>query len=453
MRTIRFLLLLVLPLLLAAPVPAQTKRRPAGKAKPEKADIIKARPANPRTEGYYKDIFMDGGIGLNAYPDLPAADFLNLTLEQYTSSERTKLISIDTVLQTALLVGSPIDENGILLYPDGEPRFRMVYFNGGRATAHGRSLTEKGRQNVRDFVKNGGSYLGTCAGAFICAKGVARDTGYVVREDYLGIWPGWTVGTGLENSYTSMFVEPGSPLLQYYDYGNDMKIDSVRHNGGDYAYMDADVPAGTEVLLRFDGDTLKLKKSIHNTVSAWAWKENEQTGRVVAIGSHPERQIFGERLELMSALIRYALDGNGTVKLKGMLKNGETRTMDRTTGDNDPAHTRVGDRQYHHFAVDVPEGVKEIKVELCAPEFWTDRFDMWLFADGRDFAFKSNARYKNIAHGSDKTLIVPVDKAGRYYVSVFCATTVDTVQTPYGDQYCGRTDVLNGVPYTLKVSW
>ena len=92
MRTIRFLLLLVLPLLLAAPASAQTRTR-TGKAKPEKADIIKARPANPRTEGYYKDIFMDGGIGLNAYPDLPAADFLNLTLEQYTSSERTKLIS------------------------------------------------------------------------------------------------------------------------------------------------------------------------------------------------------------------------------------------------------------------------------------------------------------------------------------------------------------------------
>ena len=101
-----------------------------------------AQSGKPRTEGYYKDIFMDGGIGLNAYPDLPAADFLNLSLEQYSSSERTQLISIDTVLQTILLVGSPIDENGILLYPDGDPRFRMVYFNGGRAQAHGRSLTE-----------------------------------------------------------------------------------------------------------------------------------------------------------------------------------------------------------------------------------------------------------------------------------------------------------------------
>ena len=428
------ILILTLPLLLAAvPVSAQS-----GKA---------------RTEGYYKDIFMDGGIGLNAYPDLPAADFLNLSIEQYSSSERTQLISIDTVLQTILMVGSPIDENGILLYPDGEPRFRMVYFNGGRALTHGRSLTEKGRQNIRDFVKNGGSYLGTCAGAFICAKGVARDTGYVLREDYLAIWPGWTVGTGLQKSFTSMFVEPDSPLLDYYDYGNDMKIDSVRHNGGNYAFMDADVPAGTEILLRYDGDTLNLSKSIHKKVSAWAWKESDETGRVVAIGSHPERQVFGERLELMSAMIRYAIDGNGKTKLKGTLKNGETRKMTRQTHEEDPAFTRIGDRQYHHFAVDVPTGVKEITVELNAPEFWTDRFDMWLFADDADFAFKSNARYKNIAHGSEKKLTIPVNKAGRYFISVFCATTVDTVQTPYGDQYTGRTDVLNGVPYLLKVSW
>lgn len=452
MRAIRFLLLLVLPFLLAAPASAQNRIR-TGKAKPVKKDLIIAQPAKARTEGYYKDIFMDGGIGLNAYPDLPAADFLGLTLEQYSSSERTQLISIDTVLQTILMVGSPIDENGILLYPDGEPRFRMVYFNGGRALAHGRSLTGKGRQNIRDFVKNGGSYLGTCAGAFICAKGVARDTGYVVREDYLAIWPGWTVGTGLEKSATGMTVEPGSPLLQYYDFGGDMQIDSVRHNGGCYAYMEENVPEGTEVLLRYIGDTLHLKKSIHQKVSAWAWKENEQTGRVVVIGSHPERMVEGDRLELMSAMIRYALDGNGTTKLKAVLQNGQLREMTRTTGENDPAFTRVGDRQYHHFAVDVPEGVSEIKVELRAPEFWTDRFDMWLFADGQDFAFKSNARYKNVAHGSEKTLTVPVEKAGRYYISVFCATTVDTVQTPYGDQYCGRIDVLNGVPYTLQVNW
>jgi glutamine amidotransferase-like uncharacterized protein len=412
-----------------------------------------SQPGQTRADGYYKDLFMDGGCSLNSYPDLPAADWLGLSMEQLSTAERLKMNSLDTLMQNYLLVGNRLDENGALLYPDGAPRFRVVYVNGGKALGHTRSLTAEGREHFRTYLKNGGSYVGTCAGAFMVALGSKRDTGYVPRPDYLCLYPGWVVGTGLEKSATGMTVEPGSPLLQYYDFGGDMRIDSVRHNGGCYAYMDENVPAGTEILLRYIGDTLKLKKSIHEKVSAWAWKENAQTGRIVAIGSHPERMVEGDRLELMAALIRYAMDGNGTPRLKGTLANGETRAMTRATDENDPDFTRIGDRQYHHFAVDVPKGVKEIKVELSAPDRWTDRFDLWLFADGQDLAFRDNARWKDLRHGSEKSFTIPVEKPGRYYISVFCATTVDTVETFYGVQYTGRTDVLNGVPYLLKVSW
>lgn len=414
--------------------------------------LLGSEPASAQ-KGYYKDLFMDGGCSLNAYPDLPAADYLGLSLEQLTTAERLKMTRLDTLAQNYLLVGNPLDENGALLYPDGAPRFRAVYLNGGKALEHTRSLTAEGRERFRTFLKNGGSVVGTCAGAFMVSLGAVRDTGYVPRPEYLCLWPGWTVGTGLEKSATGMTVEPGSPLLQYYDFGGDMQIDSVRHNGGCYAYMEENVPEGTEVLLRYIGDTLNLKKSIHRKVSAWAWKENEQTGRVVVIGSHPERMVEGDRLELMAAMIRYALDGNGTVRLKSTLQSGVSREMIRTTGDNDPAFTRIGDRQYHHFAVDVPKGVEEIKVELSAPEKWTGKFDLWLFADGQDFAFRENARWKDIRHGTDKTLTIPAPKPGRYYISVFCATTVDAPETFYGVQYTGRTDVLNGVPYTLKATW
>ncbi|MBQ6073321.1 MAG: hypothetical protein IJK90_05365 [Bacteroidales bacterium] len=433
-------LFMALPLFLAAvPVFAQGGKAVSG--------------SGPRADGYYKDIFMDGGCSLNSYPDLPAADWLGLSLEQLSTAERLLMTSVDTLMQNYLLVGNPLDENGALLYPDGAPRFRVVYVNGGKALGHTKSLTAEGRERFRTYLKNGGSYLGTCAGAFMVAQGAVRDTGYVPRPEYLCTWPGWVVGTGLETSATGMTVEPGSPLLKYYDFGGDMQIDSVRHNGGCYAYMEENVPAGTEVLLRYIGDTLKLKKCIHQKVSAWAWKESEQTGRIVAIGSHPERMVEGDRLELMAALIRYAIDGNGLPRLKGVLANGVAREMIRSTGDNNPDFTRIGDRQYHHFAVDVPRGVKEIEVELKAPDKLTDRYDLWLFADGQDFAFRDRARYKNVHHGTDKKFTIPVSKPGRYYISVFCATAPDTVDTFYGVQYTGRTDVLNGVPYSIKVSW
>ena len=76
-------------------------------------------------------------------------------------------IDIITVLPEMLA----IDENGILLYPDGAPRFRVVYMNGGRAKAHGGTLGEQGRKNYRMFVANGGGYVGSCAGAFIASLG------------------------------------------------------------------------------------------------------------------------------------------------------------------------------------------------------------------------------------------------------------------------------------------
>lgn len=407
--------------------------------------------AQNRYSGYYKDIFMDGGVMLNSYPDLPAANFLNLSLELLCSSEKEDLTARDTAFQAMLICGNPLDENGIFLYPDGQPRFRLIYTNGGKATSHGRSLTETGRKNVRQFVAAGGSYLGTCAGAYIASKGVVRDTGFVDIPEYYGIWPGYVRGTGLEKSFTSQFVEKKAPLLKYYDFGG-MVIDSVRHNGGCYAWTDGRWPDGTEILLRYDGDTLNLARSIHKKVSGWAYKASERTGRVVVIGSHPERMVSGPRLELMSSMIRYAMDGNGVPVLKGQLANGEKREMFCTTSDENPAFTRIGDRQYHHFVVDVPKGVDTLAITLESKKGYS-RFDLYLFASQDGFAFNDSSKWYNVDNGVDKVLYIIKPKAGRYWLSVFCATTVDTEETPYGTNYIGRTDVLNGVPYAITVKY
>ena len=401
-------------------------------------------------KGYYKDIFFDGGIFLNSYSDLPAANYLNLSIEMFNSSKNEDLNALDTLIQTLLYCGSEMDENGILLYPDGAPRFRMIYTNGGKATQHGRSLGEKGRENIRRFVAEGGSYLGTCAGAYIASKGFMKDSGIVDVPEYYGIWPGYTRGTTLNKSFTSLIVEKRSPLLKYYSFGGDMVIDSVRHNGGCFAWMEDNVPEGTEVTLRYDGDTLKIERNIHKEVAGWAYKASEYDGRVVLIGSHPERVVSGERLELMSAMIKYALDGNGRPKLKGVLKNGEPREMKCSTSDNNPAFTKIGDRQYHHFAVDIPKNIDKVTIVITPQKGW-ERFDLYLFANPESFAFNDNSLYFNVANGVAKELKITKPTAGKLYISVFCATTVDTEPTSYGQQYTGRTDVLNGVPYTISV--
>ena len=82
--------------------------------------------------GYYKDIFMDGGISVSSRTTLPSATVLNLTMDYLTCSShkldgKSAYNAADSIFQLELLGGNAMDENGILLYPDGQPRFRMIF--------------------------------------------------------------------------------------------------------------------------------------------------------------------------------------------------------------------------------------------------------------------------------------------------------------------------------------
>ena len=157
------LLLVVCALLLSFVVhPAEASERKRDKARQQVLD---------RGRGYYKEIFMDSGIALTSRTYLPSARYLGLDVEYFASASQKKLTQKDTLLQSNIFCGSEEDTNGWLLYPDGAPRFRMIYVNGGSALKHARSLGELGRERVREFVAAGGSYFGTCAGAYLGSKG------------------------------------------------------------------------------------------------------------------------------------------------------------------------------------------------------------------------------------------------------------------------------------------
>ena len=295
--------------------------------------------AQQNAKGYYKDIFIDGGMRVSSRADLPSARVLGMQTEVFLSAKKSKDYSAaDTLLQEQCFGGSAIDENGVLLYPDGEPRFRMLYVHGGLAASHGKTLGERGRENVRQFVRNGGSYVGSCAGCFIASSGVKNDT-IRLRDEYLGIWPGLCRGTSLSDTPTGISIDKKSPLLKYADFGGDRFVDSVYHNNGAYAYTKEMWPQGTEILARYDTKGLTVKRNIQGEPAIWAYKADSQSGRVIPCGSHPENVKTGERLDLMCAMVKYALAGNGSPTLKGELKNGEERVMDRHTHDNNPAYT------------------------------------------------------------------------------------------------------------------
>lgn len=403
--------------------------------------------------GYYKDVFMNGGINLSSRRTLPSTRSLGLTLEYFATAPTAKMTKKDTLLQKQIFAGYYDDTNGPLLYPDGEPRFRMVYFNGGGAARHGTSLMVDGRTTMRQYLANGGSYVGSCAGAFIASKGAIRSTDLSIAhvDCYLNLWPGTTRSTALSDSRTALTIEKGSPLLRYFDFGGDMVVDSIYHNNGCYVYNEKNgiVPAGTVALSRYVfEDTDKVH--INGRVGTWGYKHNEQSGRVVVTGSHPEGITKGERLDYMSAMVLYALEGNGAPEPKCSLELGQVREMNKRTEDKDPAHTRIGDRQYHHFIVNIPKECKRVVISLDGYK-GEDKFDLTLCAKRGEMAYHDNTTLKVVSQGCKKSLAIDNPKSGEWYVSVFCETTVIATEGEYGTEYSGRIDVLNGVPYSIKV--
>ena len=377
---------------------------------------------------------MDGGVSLTSRTSLYAVTALGLSMEYLATS--------DEGIQSQVMITNEHDANGVLLYPDGEPRFQMIYLNGGSATGHGNSLGASGRSRLRTFFARGGGYSGSCAGAFIASISY-MSTG--IYTPYLHIWPGRTAQPSVPDTYTGHFIPQDSPLLNYYDFGNDHYIAHVYHNYGPYARENPDYPAGTEVLLRYDYPSGEM----HQKPSCWAYTADDFSGRLVVIGSHPESVSTGERFDLMKAVLQYVLDRPGAVTVKTDLENGVPWIMDQDTDQNNPEHTKIGDRQLHHFRVVIPEGIATLQIDLDGPE----EYDFRLNANYGEAASSAVAEFSSSSSGADHTLTIENPQAGDWYVAVKAENTIYTSGVSWGKLYYGPLEVLNGLPYTLTATW
>lgn len=389
--------------------------------------------------GFYKDVFMDAGAYLTSHRSLSAVSHLGYTME-YVNCPRKGVSEVDTAWQNSIIGGCEEDSNGRLLYPDGAPRYKMIYVCGGDSRKHGRSMRALCLENLRSFVMNGGSYVGTCAGAFFVGNGYDTVPDYPY---YLKLWPGVMKHTGIYSSSTGMSIGVKSSLLAYSDFGGDYYVADIRHNIGGYA---ATWPVGTEQLATYD---CPQKKNVHGKPSTWAYKPNQSSGRIVVTGSHPEDYTSGERREFMESMLQYAADGVGLTKIKGVLRNGKTRKMNVRTDEGPVDYSVIGDRQYHHFVVYIPKGAKDITLNV---ESEVD-CDLQLLVSDSTYAYADVATLASSGMGSEQVVHFQRMAAGLWYVSVTCHTTVSIANTVRGQQYGGRTDVLDGVPYTISVNW
>lgn len=411
---------------------------------------------------FYKDIFLDGGCNLNpgvkvggavSNGTIPwAVRELGMSYEYFLSRNDDPFAtasSADKTLQLSILGPTAEDPNGVLLYPDGNPRFRMYYAFGGQSGSHGTSLGATIRGYVKQFYQNGGCYAGSCAGAYLSGKYASGKA-----HDYFNLCTGANmVATGLSSSSTYAILFDGSPLLRYADFGGDMRVDNIRHNGGGYLDVSG-LPGGTEVLALFGtspgGNTsAKYYRKPHT----WAYKEGAYSGRLVVCGSHPEDASSGEVLDFTKAIFKYAYDGVGNARVKDVLHNGETRGM---KDFNNAAFCPIGDLQCHHFVFYLPKK-SDVTVQLLGEQ----GYNLELYLKKGTFAFPESGPDAESVTKSHSQAIVSELESGLWYVCVRCASTVTSTEvttvpsTGKGHyyKYSGNTGVLKGVKYEITVKW
>ena len=471
----------------------------------------KSESSDVARRGYYKSLFVDAGMYLNnnfktsGTGSIPAIAYLGLEDDyEYFASHSTgeikgDIIKQDSIVQQSIFVASPQDlgadwndANGVLLYPDGSPRFRMMYVNGGTSSSHGKSLRPTGCLLVHDYFYNGGSYAGSCAGAFIASKYVDGSNRYAkgnTTSYSFGICPGDMVSTHLPPStttypsvYTGMkFLPKMKELFSGYSYNVKDTIEDVRHHGGGYlphnaktkghayeelfTYQYSGAGSHEKDTSRYNPANSGMKKfqysgkfiNIVDSVGAWAYKFDDVSGRAVCTGSHPEAASSGMMRDFTATMLRYAMDGNGKPKVKQPdLVMGKTRTMDKKTSDNNPEYTGIGDLQYHHFKFTTAQSVKNFRLSLSSKYDENSGIDLYLSLRKGGLAWLSDADYVICTKGGNKELLIKELPAGEWYVGVYCATTVKAETTyqvtsaPYYFKYSGKTEVLDGIPYAVS---
>jgi len=158
----------------------------------------------------------------------------------------------------------------------GLDNFKILCIPGGDMYQYGRDISSKGKENIKNFISNGGGYIGICGGAYFTGEKVIW-RGSQLPMTPLGIFPGTTQG-------------PFDEIIPYPDYGM-CKVNIV-----DSIHPITESEPDSAWILYYWGpafipnDNAEIdilgKYNIGNKVSIAAF--NYGSGRVFIIGPHPE---------------------------------------------------------------------------------------------------------------------------------------------------------------------
>jgi len=354
----------------------------------------------PAKLGFHKDLFNDGGAELTSG---------NIAVDDWLGLSNDNLLTSSYSTTNAWIGGTSSDLNGVMIYPDDQPRYRVVFINGGNATHHYNALNTAARAAFRTYYANGGSLAGSCAGSFI------------MDERLFSIIPVYNGVSGYSGIYhdATFTADDGRFYEILQTYGIDTAYDIGHFGGPKYVPRDDD-PIYVEYLGTITGTSTGLRDTPYYV----SYKGSEDTGRAITQPSHPEFKKSGSQLYLMAAMVTYAMEGTGIPDLKGALITNEFVTMGGT-------EEKLGDQQYHRWTVEVSEDTAVLDISL---DGLGGNVDLYVQYDS--MANSQSYLYKSIRAGSlSERIQINNPQAGTYHVSAY-----------------GNHEVLNGVAYTLTAT-
>lgn len=327
------------------------------------------------------------------------------------------------------LQASEDDSNGILVYPDGTARVRLLIMPGGNsmwtmcevagvsdttveAARDERAKFAEARKVPKGAFNTGMNYVGACAGFFTGASGYtiprALHAGW-------GLWPGRVsnIGPGQKRPFPDVVFDEAHadhPLVKAAEGG---RLRGMYYNGGPVG-PEAGI-ADTEYLGKYVGGA--MPELIDDTfLVAYKSSTNLQGGRAVMTTGHPEVH----HPDFLLAMARYAVDREYEVPRRAL-----------TPGK--PVQAVAGDGQMQYWSVELPAG-KTLTVTLEGME---ENCDLYLRADLpptfklHDVASTNAGRADETASVNFSTLVA-TDATATWFIGVH-----------------GRHIVLNGARFTL----
>ena len=180
----------------------------------------------------------------------------------------TEIMSRTDDIKLTRLKGADIAAGGLRGYD-------LVMFTGGSGSAEAAGLGEKGREEVRDFVRNGGGYVGICAGAYLACSGFE-----------------WGVGILNAKTVSSKWRRgQGEVKIEGEAFGEKLTDRGVRYANGPIIKADVrkDLPA-FETLVSFRTELAENDTPVGVMVNAPAMVRSScGLGRVFTSSPHPEQ--------------------------------------------------------------------------------------------------------------------------------------------------------------------